>query len=266
MTLASTVHAIMSQKRKHSPDQRGGDSVFRSASVEDRTSTFIGYFSPGMKPTELQNLEEFASASHKMLAWRRESNQQAITGGAKFTTGSDDDGEKYGGKKVEKVLESMQVTGTCVVARWYGGVLLGPVRFTHIESCAREAIRTWQNSIAEQQTKKRKEDEHEAVRSRLTKVLLERDSSIIVLRALAIEKELAARQIAGDLEQKTSADEGETKDRSCQQSVTPTKPSIDYDTMPVDKLRTLEKARDATLSFLLKRIDKAEADLKSLDQ
>ena len=37
--------------------------------------------------------------------------------------------------------------------------------------------------------------------------------------------------------------------------------AVDYSEMPVDRLRALEKARDATLSFLLKRIDRAEAEL-----
>ena len=47
----------------------------------------------------------------------------------------------------------------------------------------------------------------------------------------------------------------------------PTKPAaIDYSAMPLDRLRALDKARDATLSFLLTRIDKAEADLKALGE
>ena len=40
--------------------------------------------------------------------------------------------------------------------------------------------------------------------------------------------------------------------------------AINYTTMPLDRLRALDKARDATLSFLLKRINKVEADLKAL--
>jgi hypothetical protein len=36
---------------------------------------------------------------------------------------------------------------------------------------------------------------------------------------------------------------------------------MDYSVMTLDRLRALEKARDATLSFLLKRIDKAELEL-----
>ena len=112
----------MSQKRKRSPgpqqEPEEQTNVFRSAAIDDRSSKFIGLYSPSLKPKEVQGLQEIASASHKILAWRRESNQQSITGGTKYVTDSDDDGEKYGGKRIAKVLENMQVKGACVVARW----------------------------------------------------------------------------------------------------------------------------------------------------
>lgn len=255
----------MSQKRKRSPEDRPSESkgseIFRSDPIEDRSSTFIGFFSPSLKPKELQNLSEITGADHKILAWRRESNQQSISGAKKYVADHDDDGEKYGGKKVEKVLESMQVTGSCVVARWYGGVLLGPVRFTHMEACAKEAVQRWQESLAEERAKKQKVEQDAVEKTRLVKVLAERDQSIEVLRTLATEKEGQAKQahaatIAtnGDAE-KTSKSSGASK------AAAEVKPSIDYSAMSVDRLRALEKARDATISFLLKRIDKAEAEL-----
>lgn len=244
----------MSQKRKRSPGPQA--FVFRSKPVEDRTSKFIGYFSPTLKPKELQSMGEFSSASHKMLAWRRESNQQAISGGVKYTTDSDDDGEKYGGKRIEKVLDSMRVVGSCVVARWYGGVLLGPVRFEHIERCAKEAIQNWKDSVAEEESKKRKLLADEAEAKRLVKVLAERDESIVVLRQLAAEKEEKLKQA-----KKASEDVESQSQTRLPSQTTAGQPKVDYASMPADRLKVLEKARDATLEFLLKRINKAEVEL-----
>jgi putative IMPACT (imprinted ancient) family translation regulator len=279
----------MSQKRKRSPERPiEGDieqtSIFRSAPIEDRSSTFIGLYSPSLKPKDLQKLEEIAPASHKILAWRRESNQQSIKGGVKYTTDHDDDGEKYGGKKVAKVLENMNVTGACVVARWYGGVLLGPVRFEHIEKCASEAVKKWQEAVVEERQKKRKIEEEAAEKVKLVKVLADRDQSISVLRALAAEKEEKVKSakvtsaninsakgtsVKADFEQQNqdsgnSPTNGKDTPRP-QPAATEAKPTLDYSTMTLDRLKALEKARDATLSFLLKRIDKAELELDAVD-
>ena len=112
----------MSLKRKKSPELPAETStdtnLFWSSAIEDRSSRFIGVYSPTLKPKELQNIEEINTASHKILGWRRESNQQSINKSKQYVTGFDDDGEKYGGKKVEKVLQETQVSGSCVVARW----------------------------------------------------------------------------------------------------------------------------------------------------
>ena len=260
----------MAQKRKRStsplPDNA---NIFRSEPIADRTSTFIGYFSPTLTPKKLQGLEEVKSASHKMLGWRRESNQQSLTAAKQYVTGNDDDGEKYGGKRVEQVLKATNITGSCVVARWYGGVMLGPVRFTHIESCAREAVRRWQDSLAEEKTKKRRVEEEAHEKKKMLRVLSERDQSITVLRTLAVEKEGLAKQSVAEVNTDqivmiaNGAVEGTpTKVESPSQSQTSPKVAISYDDMPLDRLKALEKARDATLSFLLKRIDKAEIEIR----
>jgi putative IMPACT (imprinted ancient) family translation regulator len=255
----------MSQKRKRSQEpEQDTPNVYRSAPIEDRSSKFIGYFSPSLKPKELQKLGEIESASHKILASRRESNQQAITGGTKYTTDHDDDGEKYAGKTVAKMLNNMQVVGACVVARWYGGVLLGPVRFEHIQTCAREAIQKWKESVAEEHAKKRKLEQDEADIKRLVGILAERDQSILVLRQLASEKEGKLKTALAVTKETNGAVDGDTEPKAVSvkdQQPTNGKPAIDYSTMPLDRLKALEKARDATLSFLLKRIDKAELEL-----
>lgn len=254
----------MSLKRKHSNDESdpGEADIFQSEPIEDRKSTFVAYFSPSLKPKDLQNLPVITNADHKILAWRKESNQQSITKAKQYVTGSDDDGEKYAGKKVEKVLEALQAEGACVVARWWGGIMLGPVRFTHIESCARDAIREFHNQRAEAQMKKRRIEQEEIEHAKLAKALVERDKSIETLRTLALEKENKLKQV-----QAASQNEQNTQDPP--KTETPTssaKPATDYTTIPLDRLRALDKARDATLGFLLKRIDKAEANLAAKNE
>ncbi|EME89208.1 uncharacterized protein MYCFIDRAFT_89674 [Pseudocercospora fijiensis CIRAD86] len=221
----------MSLKRKHSNDEAdtGEADLFQSEPIEDRKSTFVAYFSPSLKPKDLQNLPVIANADHKILAWRKESNQQSITKAKQYVTGSDDDGEKYAGKKVEKVLEALQAEGACVVARWWGGIMLGPVRFTHIESCARDAVRECQTQRAEAQMKKRRMEQEKVEHAQLAKALVEHPPKTEIPTSSA-------------------------------------KPAMDYTAMPLDRLRALDKARDATIGFLLKRIDKAEADLAAMNE
>jgi hypothetical protein len=40
---------------------------------------------------------------------------------------------------------------------------------------------------------------------------------------------------------------------------------MDYSAMPLQRLRQLEKARDATIGFILKQLDKAEEEEKQRD-
>lgn len=264
----------MAQKRKHSGDPSEKPSIepsiYRSSPIQDRDSTFIGLFSPDLSPKELQKLPEVKSASHCMLAWRRESNQQSLTSTKQYVTGHDDDGEKYGGRKIEQVLNSMKVMGACVVARWYGGTMLGQVRFAHIENCANEAVRQWVNSVGEQQAKKRKMEEEVVEKDKLVKALAKRDQSIGVLRALATEKEKLAKEAAEKDDSAATVKSQAIVVDATRDAVPPSPrkgPSsqtggIDYDSMSVERLRALDKARDATLAFLLKRIDEAELELK----
>lgn len=257
----------MSLKRKLQPDEPSSASspseIYRSSPITDRDSTFIGYFAPTLKPKELQDLGEIQSASHKMAGWRKQSNQRSITQATQYVSGSDDDGEKYGGKRIEQVLQTSRVVGTCVVARWYGGVMLGPVRFKHIEQVAREAIQKWQDEETANLVKRRKVEEEEAEHIKLSKSLSERDGSIVVLRELAAKKERELKDArAGD-------PNDEVEDTAPPATVPPSssaQAATNYTEMPLDRLRAFDKARDATLGFLLKRIDKAEAELAEYQQ
>ena len=50
----------------------------------------------------------------------------------------DDDGEDAAGGRLLHLLQILDIKNTVVVvSRWFGGVKLGPARFTHINNAAR---------------------------------------------------------------------------------------------------------------------------------
>lgn len=199
-----------------------------------------------------------------MAAWRKPSAQRTLRTPAPglppprqlYDTGFDDDGEKYGGRRLEKVLDEMRVEGAVVVARWYGGVMLGPVRFAHIEQVARQAIRraaegrgggagglggpapvvTAAAAVASQPNS-------EAEERRLRRVLEERDRSIRVLRSLLGEK----------LKQTDAPAASSSQD---------VYKAPEYGALTLPVLKRLEKARDNTIAWVLKEIDRVEAEGK----
>ncbi|KAL9035343.1 MAG: hypothetical protein Q9214_006625, partial [Letrouitia sp. 1 TL-2023] len=139
----------LKRQRPPSPPTSDANSIYRSSLILDRASTFCALFSPTLTAKHLQSLPELNSATHKIAAWRTPSAQRSLTPSSTttkplFSTGYSDDGERYGGKTLEKLLVALNVSGAVVVGRYYGGVMLGPVRFEHIKNCATEAILQWQ--------------------------------------------------------------------------------------------------------------------------
>jgi hypothetical protein len=59
------------------------------------------------------------------------------------TTGYDDDGEKWAGRKILDILVASEDEGLLTVVRWYGGIMLGPTRFDHIVHVAADALATY---------------------------------------------------------------------------------------------------------------------------
>jgi hypothetical protein len=244
----------MSNKRPRSPSPSPATasepSIYISDAIVDRTSTFIGHFSPTSPAKVLIKLPELEEASHRIAAWRFPSPQRTIgpTSKVLYETGHDDDGEKNGGRTLEKLLDSMQVTGSVVVARWYGGVMLGPVRFTHMETCARNAIKAWRDEVGnkrrkiEEEERRKEMDEEDTLR--LPGVLAERDRSIAVLRTLL-----------------------SSKTKKVSEGTVTASPSkvMDYSNMPLDSMRRLEGAKDKSIAFLLKNIDAEEAKAKKIE-
>lgn len=235
------------RRRSPSPTKETTDDsehdFWISEKIEDRASVFQAFFSPNMPAKELQDLDQIKSASHRILAWRSPSSQKTLIANVRtLETGTDDDGERYGGRHVLKVLEEMRVEGALVVARWYGGVMLGPARFAHIENASRDAIRAWRQKEDSEGQKRRRIEDEDMEKAGLIVELADRDRNIVVLRGLLEEKTKQA-----------SSQNGEQK--------APPKPvarEVDYSSMSLERLRQFDKARDSTVAFLLKKIDDVE--------
>ncbi|KAF2740538.1 hypothetical protein EJ04DRAFT_213116 [Polyplosphaeria fusca] len=240
----------MPVKRERSASPSPSADIFRSESVEEQKSVFIAAFSHSIPHKALQALPEFASATHRMAAWRKRSRQRTLLKDSKilYDLGYDDDGEKWAGSRLQNVLVDLDIEGSIVVARWYGGQMIGPVRFTHIENTAKEAIRNYQAGAAaaqkEQEIKRQKKEEADA-RAGMEDNLRERDYSIFTLRKLLADK--TAKLEDKDVEPPTP------------QKLT------DYGSMSMETLQRVDKARDATIAYVLKQIDKVDEELKLVD-
>ncbi|KAG9197300.1 hypothetical protein G6514_001898 [Epicoccum nigrum] len=239
----------MAQKRSHPDSAPDTPDIFKSVQIVEQTSSFIGAFSPALTVAALQRLPEFRTATHKIAAWRKLSRQKSLTPSKPlFDIGHDDDGESWAGGRLARVLNDTQVAGTVVVARWYGGQNIGPIRFVHIENCAKEAIWKWKvaNCEAEkEEASKRQRVDDEVAKKQLVDELTQRDRNIAALRKLLVDKKakLSGEDMAPPTPQK----------------------AIDYEKMGLDVLKRLDKARDATIAAVLKQMDKLDEDLKMLD-
>jgi len=132
-------------------------AVATSQEITDRDSVFAAAIYRASNATEAQDairqhtnvVHGQNKASHEMTAWRcmaLKPGRDGLGGPDDFQvqSGSQDDGEDYGGQRTLKVMQAEGVLDAVViVSRWYGGTMLGPVRFTHIENCAREVCRAF---------------------------------------------------------------------------------------------------------------------------
>lgn len=118
-----------------------------SEPITDRGSTFIGYATRVNSEEEafaklesLRSNSKFKKCAHVMSAWRIKVTP--TDGGREITYQDfDDDGETAAGSRMLHLLTIMDTWNVVVVvARWFGGTLLGPDRFKHINTCAREAV------------------------------------------------------------------------------------------------------------------------------
>ncbi|GMG36270.1 unnamed protein product [Ambrosiozyma monospora] len=111
--------------------------------ITDRKSTFVGLAKRVNTLDEAEDALELlyqdrkiARGNHVMRAWRIED----VNSGAKYQD-CDDDGETAAGGRMLHLLTIMDAWNVMVVVvRWFGGTHIGPDRFKHINSRAREAV------------------------------------------------------------------------------------------------------------------------------
>ncbi|KIK94779.1 hypothetical protein PAXRUDRAFT_142154 [Paxillus rubicundulus Ve08.2h10] len=129
-------------------------TVATSQEIRDRGSAFVGNVYRATTPHDAKaavhhhkHVVHAGKEVYEISAWRcmvLKAGRTGLGGTDDFelVVGYDDDGEQRAGSKVLKVMQTEGVIDAVViVSRWFGGTLLGPVRFTHIETCASEVCR-----------------------------------------------------------------------------------------------------------------------------
>ena len=120
-----------------------------SSVVTKKKSTFMARACNTTSPVQaqrcitqlLENDKHAAKATHTMSAYRIRAPSAAKMIDEVLHEDCDDDGENLAGGRLLRLLQVMDVWNVLVVvSRWYGGVKLGPDRFSIINDVAREAV------------------------------------------------------------------------------------------------------------------------------
>ena len=121
-----------------SADEKYAVPIVEGEPVVDRKSTFKAYLATGVDSDEkvqwarrnILGRKNVAKATHNMLAYRY-LDENGIS-----HADNDDDGEDGAGAKMAYVLSVLNADNCLViVARWYGGIKLGPDRFKCFALC-----------------------------------------------------------------------------------------------------------------------------------
>jgi hypothetical protein len=120
-----------------------GDASTGVGVVLDRKSLFLAHVAPIACADDVTAVVDelcvdprIARATHNICAWR-----YWHAASSTWASDSDDDGEDGAGKRLQLMLQHMEVENALVVvSRWFGGTLLGPVRFQHINVAARTLL------------------------------------------------------------------------------------------------------------------------------
>lgn len=120
----------------------------------DRKSTFQAHAARVTSPAQaaqvlaqLMSVAKIARATHNIWAFAIRDPSSGV-----WRRDCDDDGESEAGARLAHLLRMMGVEDVVVVVtRWYGGVLLGPDRFRHINNVARAAVEELQLQQQQQQ-------------------------------------------------------------------------------------------------------------------
>jgi len=119
--------------------------ITTGGTIEDRKSVFQGHTATVKTPDDVKAVisklyenKKIAHAAHNMYAYRIYCHEKQS-----WLSDCEDDGEDAAGGRLLHLLEILEAQNTIVVVtRWYGGILLGPDRFKHINNAARQVLET----------------------------------------------------------------------------------------------------------------------------
>ncbi|KAF9531378.1 ribosomal protein S5 domain 2-type protein [Crepidotus variabilis] len=264
-----------------------------SPEIRDRGSLFVGTLYRATTPREahanVAHVKHVSNrnkkATHDISAWRcmvLKPGKNGLGGPDDFelVQGSKDDGESWAGGKVLKVMQQMAVLDAVViVSRWYGGTMLGPARFSHIETCATEVCKAFKRTEELQDcitTLEMLDDTLAAVRKKLAMV-----STSTELKSDGLQQQTASTsESAGDknpsamppsLQQLPST---LPVDNGLQSSATVNEPQVElfrskkptYNDLDIAKAKRLIQARDNAIKAVRNLIAKKEKEIESLEQ
>ncbi|XP_020641401.3 protein IMPACT isoform X2 [Pogona vitticeps] len=117
--------------------------VYHGNPITDRRSTFQAHLAPIVSPKQVKSVlaelyknKKIANATHNIYAYRIYCEDKQT-----FLQDCEDDGETAAGGRLLHLMQILDVRNVLVVvSRWYGGILLGPDRFKHINNCARNIL------------------------------------------------------------------------------------------------------------------------------
>ncbi|RXN37296.1 IMPACT isoform X1 [Labeo rohita] len=101
--------------------------------ITDRRSTFQPHLAAVVTPKQVRNFKVWPCSNFHKRIYCEDKNS--------FLQDCEDDGETAAGGRLLHLLQILDVRNVLVVvSRWYGGILLGPDRFKHINNCARNIL------------------------------------------------------------------------------------------------------------------------------
>nr|ACO10429.1 UPF0029 protein C27E2.02 [Caligus rogercresseyi] len=117
--------------------------VTSTSVIEDRRSIFQAHLARVNSAKDVKRVlskllenKKIVNATHNMFAYRIRCPLKGV-----LLSDCDDDGENNAGSRLLHLLDMTEAENVVmIVSRWYGGVLLGPDRFKHINNAARHLL------------------------------------------------------------------------------------------------------------------------------
>jgi len=117
--------------------------IFHGEPLVEKKSTFQAHVAPVTCIEDVEQVmdvllsnNKIRGATHNILAYRIEINEEGS-----LLQDFDDDGESAAGGRLLHLLNVLKAKNMLVVvSRWFGGILLGPSRFSCMNNAARNAI------------------------------------------------------------------------------------------------------------------------------